>query len=191
MRPNCCRFPIITSSSPCRPRSAPSRSPNKAVVYDLLFKKAAETLITIAADPKHLGARIGLTAVLHTWGSALTHHPHVHIIVPGGGLSPDGSRWIACKPGFFLPVRVLSRLFRRLFLEGLTALKEAGKLAFFGDLAPLADKDAFDAASGAVAPVRVGRLRQATLRRARGRPRLSRALHPPRRDLQLPARRLR
>ena len=124
---------------------------NKAVVYDLLFKKAAETLITIAADPKHLGARIGLTAVLHTWGSALTHHPHVHVIVPGGGLSPDGSRWIACKPGFFLPVRVLSRLFRRLFLEGLKALNEAGKLAFFGDLAPLADKDAFDAA---LAPLR-------------------------------------
>jgi hypothetical protein len=124
---------------------------NKAVVYDLLFKKAAETLITIAADPKHLGARIGLTAVLHTWGSALTHHPHLHVIVPGGGLSPDGSRWIACKPGFFLPVRVLSRLFRRLFLESLTALKEAGKLAFFSDLAPLADKDAFDAA---LAPLR-------------------------------------
>jgi hypothetical protein len=102
---------------------------NKAVVYDLLFKKAAETLITIAADLKHPGARIGLTAVLHTWGSALTHHPHVHIIVPGGGLSPGGSRWIACKPGFFLPVRVLSRLFRRLFLEGLTALKQAGELA--------------------------------------------------------------
>jgi hypothetical protein len=119
---------------------------NKAVVYDLLFKTAAETLITIAADPKHLGARIGLTAVLHTWGSALTHHPHVHIIVPGGGLSPDGSHWIACKPGFFLPVRVLSRLFRRLFLEGLAALHEAGRLAFFGDLAPLAEKCAFDAA---------------------------------------------
>ena len=95
---------------------------NKAAVYDLLFRSAAETLITIAADPKHLGARIGLTAVLHTWGSALIHHPHVHVIVPGGGLSPDGSRWIACKPGFFLPVRVLSRLFRRLFLEGLEGL---------------------------------------------------------------------
>ncbi len=104
-----------------------------------MFKTAAETLTTIAADPKHLGARIGLTAVLHTWGSALTHHPHVHIIVPGGGLSPDGARWIACKPGFFLPVRVLSRLFRRLFLEGLAALNRAGRLAFFGDLAPLAD----------------------------------------------------
>ena len=84
---------------------------NKAVVYDLLFKTAAETLTTIAADPKHLGARVGLTAVLHTWGSALTHHPHLHVIVPGGGLSPDGARWIPCRPGFFLPVRVLSRLF--------------------------------------------------------------------------------
>ena len=109
-----CRFLIITSSSPCRPRSAPIAFQNKAAVYDLLFRTAAETLTTIAADPKHLGARIGLTAVLHTWGSALTHHPHVHVIVPGGGLSPDGARWIACKPGFFLPVRVLSRLFRRL-----------------------------------------------------------------------------
>jgi Putative transposase/Transposase zinc-binding domain len=125
---------------------------NKAVVYDLLFRTVAETLTTIAADPKHLGARIGLTAVLHTWGSALTHHPHVHVIVPGGGLSFDGSRWIACKRGFFLPVRVLSRLFRRLFLEGLTALRDAGRLAFFGDLAPLAaDQRAFDAA---IAPLR-------------------------------------
>ncbi len=119
---------------------------NKAVVYDLLFRTAAETLLTIAADPKHLGARIGLTAVLHTWGSALTHHPHVHVIVPGGGLSPDGTRWIACKPGFFLPVRVLSRLFRRLFLEGLAALNSAGRLTFFGDLAPLAARSAFDTA---------------------------------------------
>ena len=124
---------------------------NKAAVYDLLFRIAAETLITIAADPKHLGARIGLTAVLHTWGSALTHHPHVHVIVPGGGLSPDGSRWIACKPGFFLPVRVLSRRFRRLFLEGLAALHKANRLVFFGDLAPRADKRAFDAA---LAPLR-------------------------------------
>ena len=94
---------------------------NKAVVYDLLFKASAETLITIAADPKHLGARIGITAVLHTWGSALTHHPHVHMIVPGGGISLDGERWVSCRPGFFLPVRVLSRLFRRLFLEKLAA----------------------------------------------------------------------
>jgi Putative transposase/Transposase zinc-binding domain len=124
---------------------------NKAAVYDLLFRTAAETLTTIAADPKHLGARIGLAAVLHTWGSALTHHPHIHAIVPGGGVSPDGSRWIACKPGFFVPVRVLSRLFRRLFLEGIAALHAAGRLTFFGDLAPLADKPAFDAA---LAPLR-------------------------------------
>ena len=109
------------SSSPCRRPIADIAYQNKAVVYDLLLKAAAETLITIAADPKHLGARIGLTAVLHTWGSALTHHPHAHIIVPGGGFSPDGQRWIACRPGFFLSVRVLSRLFRRLFLERLTA----------------------------------------------------------------------
>jgi hypothetical protein len=118
---------------------------NKAVVYDLLFKAAAETLVTIAADPKHLGARIGLTAVLHTWGSALTHHPHVHVIVPGGGLSADGQRWIACRPRFFLPVKVLSRLFRRRFLERLAHAHAAGRLVFFGDLAALADKGAFAA----------------------------------------------
>ena len=117
---------------------------NKAVVYDLLFKIAAETLLTIAADPKHPGARIGVTAVLHTWGSALTHHPHVHCIVPGGGLSPDG-QWAACRPRFFLPVRVLSRLFRRLFLDRLAEARAAGKLAFFNDLAPLADRRAFKA----------------------------------------------
>ncbi len=103
------------------------------MIYDLLFKASAETLLTIAADPKHLGARIGITSVLHTWGSALTHHPHVHMIVPGGGISPDGSRWVSCRPGFFLPVRVLSRLFRRLFLEKLIAAHAAGRLSFFGD----------------------------------------------------------
>src|ERR1700757_2867732 len=92
-----------------------------------------ETLLPIAADPKHLGARIGLTAVLHSWGSAMTHHPHVHIIVPGGGISLDGQRWIACRPGFFLPVRVLSRLFRRLVLEKLVAAYDAGRLQFFGE----------------------------------------------------------
>ena len=116
---------------------------NKAIVYGLLLKAAAETLITIAADPQHLSARIGLTAVLHTWGSALTHHPHAHIIVPGGGLSPDGQRWIACRPGFFLSVRVLSRLFRRLFLEQLTAAYQAGRLEFFADQAALAEPEAF------------------------------------------------
>jgi Putative transposase/Transposase zinc-binding domain len=118
---------------------------NKKAVYDLLFKVSAETLTTIAADPKRLGARIGMTSVLHTWGSALTHHPHVHMIVPGGGLSPDGKRWIACRPGFFLPIRVLSRLFRRRFLEGLMALHQSGDLSFFGDLAGLEEADAFAA----------------------------------------------
>jgi hypothetical protein len=123
---------------------------NKVVVYDLLLKAAAETLITIAADPKHLGARIGLTAVLHTWGSALTHHPHAHIIVPGGGLSPDGQHWIACRPGFFLSVRVLSRLFRRLFLERLTAAYQAGRLEFFADQAGLAEPARFKAYAAAL-----------------------------------------
>jgi hypothetical protein len=106
-----------------------------------LFKVSAETMLTIAADPKHLGARIGMTSVLHTWGSALTHHPHVHMIVPGGGFSLDGSRWVSCRPGFFLPVRVLSRLFRRLFLERLTAAHH--QLAFFGQHARLANAQAF------------------------------------------------
>jgi hypothetical protein len=111
---------------------------NKAVIYDALFKASSETMLTIAADPKHLGARIGITAVLHTWGSAMTHHPHVHMIVPGGGMSDDGSKWIASKPSFLLPVLVLSRLFRRLMLEKLAAARHAGKLAFFGPHAPLA-----------------------------------------------------
>ncbi len=119
--------------------------PNKAVVYDILFKASAETLITIAADPKHLGARVGITSVLHTWGSAMTHHPHVHMIVPGGGISPDGSRWVSCRPGFFLPVRVLSRLFRRLFLKALLAAHAAGRLNFFGKHAHLADAQSFAA----------------------------------------------
>ena len=118
---------------------------NKTEIYAILFKAAARTLITIAADPKHLGARIGLTAVLHTWGSALTHHPHVHCIVPGGGISPDGGRWISCRPGFFLSVRVLSLLFQRLFLEKLAAAHKAGRLQFFGEHARLAEQGAFAA----------------------------------------------
>jgi hypothetical protein len=116
---------------------------NKKAVYGLLFKASAETVMTLAADPKRLGARVGMTSVLHTWGSALTHHPHIHMIVPGGGLSPDGENWISCRPGFFLPVKVLSRLFRRLFIEGLTALHRTGKLNFFGDLCDLEDPSAF------------------------------------------------
>jgi len=116
---------------------------NKALVYDLLFKAASETMLTIAADRKHLGARIGITAVLHTWGSAMTHHPHVHMIVPGGGITPDGSRWISSRPAFLLPVRVLGKLFRRLFLARLVALHDAGRLTFFGALAHLAERQAF------------------------------------------------
>jgi hypothetical protein len=124
---------------------------NKAVAYAMLFEAAAETLKTIAADKRHLGAEIGATMVLHTWGQTLTHHPHVHCIVPGGGLSPCGDRWIACRQGFLLPVRVLSRLYRRLFLEKLTAAHRADKLKFFGALKHLADRSAFDAA---LAPLR-------------------------------------
>jgi len=122
---------------------------NKAKVYAILFRTAADTLRTIAADEKHLGAEIGLVAVLHSWGQALTYHPHLHCIMPGGGPSLDGSRWVACKPGFFLPVRVLSRLFRRRFLEELQAAFNAGELAFFGNIAGLAQSAAF-----------VGRLRE-------------------------------
>jgi hypothetical protein len=116
---------------------------NKAAVYAILFRAAADTLRTIAADPKHLGAEAGLVAVLHTWGQNLHHHPHVHCVVPGGGPSPDGTRWIGCRPGFFLPVRVLSRLFRRLFLDALHTAFEDGELAFFGDLTNLAEPATF------------------------------------------------
>ncbi len=116
---------------------------NKAVVYDLLFKAASETMMTIAADPRHLGARIGITAVLHTWGSALAHHPHIHMIMPGGGISLDGARWVSSKPAFLLPVRVLGALFRRLFLTRLLELHTAGRLQFFGDHSGLNDQRAF------------------------------------------------
>jgi hypothetical protein len=116
---------------------------NKAKVYALLFTAASEALTTNAADPRHLGAAVGVTAVLHTWGQTLDHHPHVHCIVPGGGISTEGNRWVSCKPGFFLPVRVLSRLFRRLFIDGLLALHATGELRFFTDLAALNDLDAF------------------------------------------------
>ena len=118
---------------------------NKAVIYNLLFKVAAETMRTIAADPEHLGARIGITAVLHTWGSAMMHHPHVHMIVSGGGISRDGSRWVSCRRRFLLPVRVLSELFRGLMLEKLLAAHAAGKLQFFGSHAALTERKAFAA----------------------------------------------
>ena len=118
---------------------------NKAAIYDILFKASAETMVTIAADPRHLGARIGILSVLHTWGSALNHHPHVHMIVPGGGFSLDGTRWVACRPSFFLAVEVLSALFRRLVLEKLAAAHQAGTLQFFGKHASLANARAFAA----------------------------------------------
>lgn len=117
---------------------------NKAVIYNILFKAASQTLLTIGKDPKHLGARLGLTAVLHTWGSAMTHHPHLHCIVPGGGLSEDRQRWVGCRSGFFLPVRVLSRLFRRLFLEQLEQAYRDGCLAFHGAFSSLEDSTAFE-----------------------------------------------
>lgn len=118
---------------------------NKRIIYDLLFKASSQATLTIARDPRHLGAHIGITAVLHTWGSAMPHHPHTHMIVPGGGISMDGTRWIACRPNFFLPVRVLSRLFRRLFIEMLTAAHEAGQLRFFNHHAGLAGRERFAA----------------------------------------------
>jgi Putative transposase/Transposase zinc-binding domain len=127
---------------------------NKAVIYDLLFKASSETLLTIAADPKHLGARIGITAVLHTWGSAMTHHPPIHCIVPGGGIAVNGSNWVRCRPGFLLPVRVLSKLFRRLMLEKLMAAHAAGKLRFFGQHSHLGDAAALAAF---LAPLRTTR----------------------------------
>jgi hypothetical protein len=116
---------------------------NRKVVYDILFRATAETLTTIARDPQHLGAEIGFFAVLHTWGQNLLHHPHLHCVVPGGGLSPDGTRWVSCPPGFFLAVKVLSRLFRRLFLEQLQAAFRKGKIHFFGELAELREPAGF------------------------------------------------
>jgi len=118
---------------------------NKAVVYDLLFKASSEAVLTIAADPEHLGARIGITAVLHTWGSTMTHHPHVHMIVPGGGIALDGKRWLSCQPRFLLPVPVLTKLFQGLMLAKLLAAHKAGRLTFFGQHAHLAERKAFAA----------------------------------------------
>jgi hypothetical protein len=124
---------------------------NKAVVYDILFHATAETLRTIAATLKHLGAEIGFIAILHTWGQNLQHHPHLHCVIPGGGISAGGERWVACRPGFFLPGRVLSRLFRRLFLEQLQEAFDTGQLHFFNALEALQSSDAF---ARYLAPVR-------------------------------------
>ena len=153
---------------------------NKAVMYGVLFQAAAETLLIIAADPKHLGAHIGFTAVLHTWGSALTHHPHVHCIVPGGGISLDGQRWVACRPGFFLPVRVLSRLFRRLFLEQLAAAHRDGRLRFFGERQALEDPPAFAAFLAPLRRIEWVVYAKRPFAGPPGRAGLSVALHPPR-----------
>ncbi len=159
---------------------------NKALVYDLLFRVASETMLTIAADPKHLGARIGITAVLHTWGSALTHHPHIHMIVPGGGIAPAGDRWISARPAFLLPVRVLGALFRRLFLTRLLALYDSGRLGFYGSMAHLAERRAFLRHLSPVRKKALGGLCQAAVRGAPSSARLSIALHPPRRHLEQP-----
>jgi hypothetical protein len=164
---------------------------NKALVYDLLFRAASETMLMIAADPKHLGARIGITAVLHTWGSAMTHHPHVHMIVPGGGIAPDGSRWISSRPAFLLPVRVLGKLFRRLFLTRLLALHDAGRLGFFGTLACLAERRGLPAPPCSCPDEAMGGLCQGAVRRAGGGARLPVALHPPGGDLEPPPDRVR
>ena len=155
------------------------------MLYDLLFRASAETLRTIAADPKHLGAEIGFITILHTWGQNLLHHPHVHCVVPGGGIAPDGERWIACRPGFFLPVRVLSRLFRRLFLEQLRHAFDAGMLRCTA--ARAAAEPARSPPFSRPPPGRVGRLCEASLWRGRTRTRLSGPLYPSRGHLQQPA----
>ena len=160
---------------------------NKAVVYDLLFKASSETVLTIAADPEHLGARIGITAVLHTWGSTMTHHPHVHMIVPGGGISLDGSRWLSCQPRFLLPVPVLTKLFQGLMLAKLLAAHRAGRLAFFGHACPPRRAQGVRRLPGAAAQDQVVRLCKAPVRRTQGGARLSVALYPSRRHRQQPA----
>ena len=157
---------------------------NKAVVYGILFRTVAETLRTIAADPKHLGAEIGFFAVLHTWGSNLSHHPHLHVVVPGGGLSPDGNRWISCRAGYFLPVQVLSRLFRRLFTEALEKAFTAGELAFFSALAHLKEPDRLPALPGPGPSGRMGGLCQAPVRRTGAGLGVCRPLYTPCRHLQ-------
>ena len=161
---------------------------NKRVVYDLLMKAAAETTLAIAADPKRLGARIGVTAVLHTWGSALTHHPHVHMIVPGGGLSLDGARWVGSRSNFLVHVNVLARLFRGKMLAMLMDAHDAGQLKFFNTHAGLADKRTFKRFIAAAAAHQVGGLLQGAVRRARAGAALSLPLHASCRHLQPPPR---
>ena len=160
---------------------------NKAAVYAILFRAAAEALSTIAADPRHLGAEIGFVAVLHTWGQNLQHHPHVHCLVPGGGLSPDGRRWVSCRPGFFLPVRVLSRLFRRLFLEKLQAAFECRQTGVLRRAGRSRRRTGLRPPPQRIAARGVGGLCQAPLCRSRGGLGLSQSLYAPRRHLEQPA----
>src|SRR5213593_2678677 len=152
---------------------------NKRTLYGILFRATAQTLQTIAADSQHLGAHIGFFAVLHTWGQNLLHHPHLHCVVPGGGLSLDGKTWISCRPAFFLPVRVLSRLFRRLFLTLLKQAFESGKLQFFGSLEKLQDPHQFRSYLAPLEQSEWGRLRQTAFWRTPTSARLRGPLHPP------------
>ena len=163
---------------------------NKAVVYDLLFKASAETMLTIASDPKHLGARIGITSVLHTWGSTLTHHPHVHMIVPGGGIALDGSRWVSCRSRFFLPWRVLAKLFRRLMLESSSLHMPPVNCSSSASIV-IRQARCLHRLPDAAAQDQMVRLRQTALRRTRGGIGLSVPLHPSRRHRQQPADRVR
>jgi hypothetical protein len=171
------------------PAAAEIAFQNKQTVYGLLMRAAARALTLLAAE--RLGAEIGLIAVLHTWGQTLTHHPHVHCLVPGGGVARDGQRWVACKPNFLLSVHALTKTFRRLFLDGLAAAFHRGELGFFGDLAPLADTPVFAESLRALPAKPVRRLRQAAVRRARTRAGLSRSLHAPHGHRQFEARRRR
>ena len=166
------------------PAIAEVAAQNKAVVYGLLFRAVAETLRTIAADPRHLGAELGFFAVLHTWGQTLVHHPHLHCVIPGGGLAGDGSGWVACRPGFFLPVRVLSRYFRRVLLAALDDAFESGELLLRRPAAAPLRPPALRRAPAPGPRDRMGGLREAALRRSRTGPRLPRPLHPPDRHQQ-------
>ena len=186
-RPICCPCSTSTSSSRCRRRSPPSPITTRRWSTACCSTSPPRRCGRIAADPKHLGARIGATLVLHTWGSALTHHPHVHGIVPGGGLAPDSDRWVRCRPGFFLPVRVLSRLFRRRFLEALIAAHDAGSCTSSASMPSLPTRRRSASGLRPCAAMRVGRLRQAPLRRPQAGAGVSLPLHAPRGHLQPPA----
>ncbi len=185
-RPNCWPFLTSTSCSRCRCGSGPSPTRTRPSSTDLLFKACSQTMLTIAADPKRLGVKIGFTTVLYTWGSTMTHHPHVHMIVPGGGISLDGTRWIGCRPKYLLPVKVLSRLFRRLMLEMLFAAHDAGLLS--RRPRPPRRHGRIQGLSRAAASDQVVRLQQAAVRRAGAGAGLSVPLHAPGRDLQQPQR---